>query len=147
MYTHAHLVSHAPAKQFVLSSGSMYLSPPQPVEKAQFVRQTLGRHLSTLGDFDLRTAPVEVIIEAIKVSGIQSWFLVADNVLQDWQQNTGSSERLLLSDVRNEVSSSVHYSASWLTSVSPSSGEKVSGQRASTASTMRLIWPGNIAAS
>ncbi|KAI8725678.1 Carboxylesterase [Fusarium sp. LHS14.1] len=115
VYTHAHLVSHAPAKQFVLSSGSLYLSPPQPVEKAQFVRQTLGRHLRTLGDFDLRTAPVEVIIQVIKVSGIQSWFLVADNGLQGWQQGTGSSGRLLLSDVRNE--SIIWRQGIWTTSI------------------------------
>ncbi|WAO90085.1 Carboxylesterase [Fusarium falciforme] len=115
VYSHAHLVCHAPAKQFVLSSGSLHLSPPQPVEKAQSVRQALNRHLRSLGDFDLRTAPVEVMIEAIKVSGIQSWFLVADDVLQDWKQSTGSSERLLLSDVRSE--SIIWREGIWTTSI------------------------------
>ncbi|KAH6980737.1 Alpha/Beta hydrolase protein [Ilyonectria sp. MPI-CAGE-AT-0026] len=103
VYSHAHLVSEAPAKQFILSSGSLHLSPPQPPAKAKAMRQTLQRSLEDVGDFNLRNAPVSAIIEALKKSGIQSWFLQMEPALKNWEDNTGTAQRLLISDVQNEA--------------------------------------------
>lgn len=67
------------------------------------MRQTLKRSLEELGDFNLRDAPVSAIIEALKKSGIQSWFLQMEPAFENWEDNTGTAQRLLISDVQNEV--------------------------------------------
>lgn len=67
------------------------------------MRQTLQKSLQDVGDLKLRDAPVSAIIEALKKSGIQSWFLQMEPSLENWEGNTGAAQRLLISDVRNEV--------------------------------------------
>ncbi|KAK2025124.1 carboxylesterase [Colletotrichum zoysiae] len=103
VYCHAHLVAGAPVRGAILSSGSLYLSPPQSEEKAFILRQTLRKHLQAVGDFELGTAPVEKLVEALESSGIQSWFLRTDSALEDWQAKTGVAERLMIGDVQNEA--------------------------------------------
>ncbi|KAK2053039.1 carboxylesterase [Colletotrichum caudatum] len=103
VYCHAHLVAGAPVRGVILSSGSLYLSPPQSDEKAFVLRQTLRKHLQAVGDFELGTAPVERLVGALESSGIQSWFLQTDPALEDWQAKTGVAERLMMGDVQNEA--------------------------------------------
>lgn len=103
VYCHAHIVTNVPVRQFVLSSGSLYLSPPQPQEKARDLRNTVKEKLQEFSDLTLKDSPVSELIEAVKRSGIQSWFLQSDHQLQNWRDTTGISQRLLVSDVTNEV--------------------------------------------
>ncbi|WQF77494.1 Putative carboxylesterase, type B, carboxylesterase type B, active, alpha/Beta hydrolase [Colletotrichum destructivum] len=102
VYCHAHLIAGARVKGAILSSGSLYLSPPQPEEKALTLRETLRGHLHALGDFDLGTAPVGVLVKAMEASKIPSWFLQADPTLEGWQTKIGAAERLMIGDVQNE---------------------------------------------
>ena len=92
-----------PAHQFILSSGSLYLSPPQLRKNASGLRQTVLNHLKGLGDFDLHTAPASKIIEAVTQSRIRSWFLLMEPRLEGWENTTRSAQRLFLSDVQKEV--------------------------------------------
>ncbi|KAF9871486.1 FAD binding domain-containing protein [Colletotrichum karsti] len=103
VYCHAHLVTGAPARQVILSSGSLQLSPPQPRDRAAFMRSTLNNCLETLGDFDISTAPAEIMVQALEMSGIQSWFLQMEPSLEGWQEVPGGAERVLVSDVQNEA--------------------------------------------
>ncbi|WDK14589.1 carboxylesterase [Colletotrichum graminicola] len=103
VYCHAHLVAGAPIRGVILCSGSLYLSPPQSEEKAFILRQTLRKHLQGAGDFEIDTAPVDKLVEALESSGIQSWFLQTDSALADWQTKIGVAERLMIGDVQNEV--------------------------------------------
>ncbi|KAH6990071.1 Alpha/Beta hydrolase protein [Ilyonectria destructans] len=73
-------VSKPRLRQIALSSGSLYLSPPQPQEKVYSLVNNVQGHLQELGRFNLRDASVE----------------------QGWQQETGSSQRILLSDCQRE---------------------------------------------
>lgn len=68
------------------------------------MRNSVREKLKELGDFDLHTAPADILVEAVEKTGIQSWFLQVDAPLEDWQIKTGNNaQRLLLSDVQNEV--------------------------------------------
>lgn len=98
------MVSKAPLNQCILASGSLHLSPPQPQERAAAFRSNLKHHLRDLGKLDLRTAPAEVVVEALKRSEIQSWFLQTESSLEGWQESLGEASRLMISDVQNEVS-------------------------------------------
>ncbi|KAH0421745.1 hypothetical protein CcaCcLH18_13252 [Colletotrichum camelliae] len=102
VYCHAHLVSKAPLNQCILASGSLHLSPPQPRERAAAFRSNLKHHLRDLGKLDLRTAPADVMVEALKRSEIQSWFLQMESSLEGWQESLGEASRLMISDVQNE---------------------------------------------
>ncbi|KPM40147.1 hypothetical protein AK830_g6434 [Neonectria ditissima] len=100
VYCHAHLVTGAPARQYILSSGSLHLSPPQPKEKASALRQSVQAQFDGL---ELRTVSVAAMVEAVKRSKIQSWFLEEDLRFKNWQNTTGSAQGLLISDVQNEA--------------------------------------------
>lgn len=98
------MINEAPAKQVILSSGSLHLSPPQPPERAAAMSNLVLSKLQGLGQYDLRSAPCDVLLEAISQAGIQSWFLQSDPLLENWKSKAGhAAKRLLLSDVQNEV--------------------------------------------
>ncbi|KAK1454422.1 carboxylesterase [Colletotrichum cuscutae] len=103
VYCHAHIAAGLEVRRVILSSGSLYLSPPQPRTKASVLRQTLVNHLGTLGDFDLSTAPVEKLVKAIELAGIHSWFLQVDHTLVGWETAIGAAESVMIGDVRDEA--------------------------------------------
>ncbi|OHE99046.1 carboxylesterase [Colletotrichum orchidophilum] len=103
VYCHAHLAAGLPIRRIILSSGSLYLSPPQTEAKASSLRQTLRSHLRTLGHFDLSTAPVEKLVEAMELAGIHSWFLQVDPTLLGWETATGAAESIMIGDVQDEA--------------------------------------------
>ncbi|KAI0123385.1 Alpha/Beta hydrolase protein [Xylariales sp. AK1849] len=103
VYCHAHLVTNAPAQQYILASGSLYLSPPQPTQNVSALRNAVSIKLQELyPDFDLSTASASQIVEAIKQSGIQSFFLQQEQRFEGWETSLGKAHRLLLSDVQKE---------------------------------------------
>ncbi|KAH7118597.1 Alpha/Beta hydrolase protein [Dactylonectria estremocensis] len=102
VYCHALLVMKAPAKQAILSSGSLYLSPPQPAERASLLRDNVKRQLKELGGFNLGSASAQLLVDAVTRTGIQSWFLQTEPSLNRWWEDTGISEAVLLSHVQNE---------------------------------------------
>ncbi|KAF4990272.1 hypothetical protein FGRMN_8580 [Fusarium graminum] len=104
VYCHAHLAIGAPVKQVILSSGSLFLSPPQPRQKILALRDVVAKQLQDLDPvLDLEVAPANKIVEAIKLAGLQSFFLEWEERLESWQTRTGNSDRLLVSDVQKEA--------------------------------------------
>ncbi|CAK7218983.1 hypothetical protein SEUCBS140593_003739 [Sporothrix eucalyptigena] len=104
VYAHAHLVSKAPAKQFILSSGSLFLSPPQPPQNVVNIRKLVGQKLEAIKlGANLEDAPVKLLVEAVKAAGISSFFLQQEEILENWQASMGDATRLLLTDVQKEA--------------------------------------------
>lgn len=82
----------------------MGLSPPQPAEKVAALRGAVLDRLKTIDTgLDLRNALVPDLLEAVRMSGIQSWFLEWEDRFSGWEHSTGSAQRLLLSDAQKEV--------------------------------------------
>ncbi|KAF6800343.1 carboxylesterase [Colletotrichum sojae] len=102
VYCHAHVVSKVPIPQCILSSGSLYLSPPQPQAKAVAMRRAVRDRVRELGGLDLSAAPAEVLVQAQSRAGLLSWFLQAEPNLDGWERKTGKVKRLMISDVQNE---------------------------------------------
>ncbi|KAG5661252.1 hypothetical protein KAF25_005374, partial [Fusarium avenaceum] len=104
VYCHAHLVINSPARQFILASGSLFLSPPQPPKSVQALRNVILKQLQATNPlFNLDNAPVEEVVKAIRLSGIQSFFLQWEDRFNDWQIETKTAERILLSDMEREA--------------------------------------------
>ncbi|KAK6072221.1 cytochrome p450 [Seiridium cupressi] len=104
VYCHALMVMDAPAQQLIMSSGTLFLSPPQPTERASGMISAVRNQLHKMGSYELRTAPSDIIVEAVKQTKLVSWFLRADTPLDGWQDKLGNAaQRLLLSDCQNEA--------------------------------------------
>ena len=98
--------TNATAKQYIISSGSLFLSPPQPAENAARLRHTVPEKLQTLDpNLSLASASASQLVEAIGLAGIQSWFLQWEERFDGWQKANDNIQRLLLSDVQKEVRS------------------------------------------
>ncbi|KAM0328716.1 hypothetical protein ACHAQA_005129 [Verticillium albo-atrum] len=104
VYAHAHLVMRAPAKQYILSSGCLYLSPPQPAGNVGKLRNIVQDQLRQEGQgLTLQNASVTQIVDAIRIAGINSWVLQEEDYLEGWQGTTGHAARLLMTDVAKEA--------------------------------------------
>jgi hypothetical protein len=69
-------------------------------------REAISTNLKELDQtLDLDTASASQVVEAVRRSGLQSFFLEWEESFNAWQIKTGCAERLLLSDVTKEVSS------------------------------------------
>ncbi|KAM0184881.1 hypothetical protein ACHAPI_012341, partial [Fusarium lateritium] len=99
VYCHVHLITNAPVRQCILASGSLYLSPPQPAENVAALRDVISKQLRNLvSELDLHNASASQMIEAVKLSGIQSWFLEYEGYLEGWQTRDNSARNIMLSD-------------------------------------------------
>ncbi|XEV03042.1 hypothetical protein FSHL1_008329 [Fusarium sambucinum] len=104
VYCHAHIVTQALVNQFILSSGSLFLSPPQPPQAVSALRDKVSKQFQGIdATMDLETAPADKIVEAVKQSGLQSFFLEWEDRFDGWQTSTGEAGALLLSDVQKEA--------------------------------------------
>ncbi|KAL2205517.1 alpha/beta-hydrolase [Sarocladium strictum] len=116
IYCHAHLVTGAPAKQYILSSGSLGLSPPQPATRVNAVRGMVSDRLKEIDPtLNLDNASAAQIIEAIRRTGIQSWFMEWEDRFQGWETAPGDAQRVLLSDTQKEAV--IWQNGVWSTSV------------------------------
>jgi hypothetical protein len=98
------LVINSPARQFILASGSLFLSPPQPPKSVQALRDAILKQLQAINpSFNLDNAPAKEVVKAIGLSGIQSFFLQWEDRFKDWQIETKAAECIVLSDMEREV--------------------------------------------
>ena len=103
MYVHAHVVTGAPLTKAILSSGSLYLSPPLPLYRGQATVKALENKLKEAGYDSLQDAPVNEILKAQAALTLNSLWLQDDPELSDWQNQTGNAQELLVGDVEYEV--------------------------------------------
>ncbi|EWZ85781.1 hypothetical protein FOWG_10876 [Fusarium oxysporum f. sp. lycopersici MN25] len=114
IYCHAHLVANARVRQVILSSGSLFLSSPQPWNLVASFRDKVSTNLKDLDQtLDLETASASQVVEAVRRSGVQSFFLEWEEPFNAWHTKTGSAERLLLSDVTKE--GAIYQAGVWAT--------------------------------
>lgn len=108
IHIHAHLTLNTQIKQAILSSGSLYLSPPRD-GSALIAR--FNQALADAGTGDLRTASVDALVELVKLLNVPSFWLQPEPDLEGWQNRTGSAQRLMLGDCEYEVHPSLSLTA------------------------------------
>ncbi|CVK96624.1 related to carboxylesterase [Fusarium mangiferae] len=104
VYCHAHLTRNAPVQQYILSSGTLYLSPPQSPKSVQTLRDAVLKQVKAINPLlDLDTASVDEITKAVRHSGLQSFCLEWEEQFEDWQNSSLESKRIMLGDVNKEA--------------------------------------------
>ncbi|WAO85001.1 Carboxylic ester hydrolase [Fusarium falciforme] len=103
VYCHAHLLMGRPARQCILQSGTLHLSPPQPRGTAEMLIARVANELSRLGNWTLRDAPMSKMLEAQERLGLGSFYLQMEEKLEGWEERIGDHfQRVLIGDTEYE---------------------------------------------
>ncbi|KAG9671362.1 alpha/beta-hydrolase, partial [Aureobasidium melanogenum] len=119
VFVHGLIVGGAPVKRGILMSGSLHMSPPQPEARAKtmLIGPVLAK-LKAKGYTSLEKAPVQALLEAQAEIPIPSVFLQNDKCFENWQENTGKIQELVIGDCEFE-------SVLWRNGVEAMSAEQI----------------------
>lgn len=88
----------------MLASGTLYLSSPLPVERGNGLIKTLEAKVQALGQSSLRTAPVPVLIQALKECNVNTMWIQEEPELENWEKRLEQVDELMIGDTEYEVS-------------------------------------------
>lgn len=103
---HAQIVTDAPVKRAIMSSGSLYLSSPLPVARGDaYLGRVLAR-VQELGgpEMTLKNAPVEIMIKVQNELSVDTLWLQYGPEFEGWEQKTGQVNSVMVGDAEYEVS-------------------------------------------
>ncbi|KAF2809395.1 alpha/beta-hydrolase [Mytilinidion resinicola] len=102
VFCHAHVVAQAPVRQTILSSGTLYLSPPLPAQYGTALIHNVASELEKLGYTDMATAPPDMLLKAQANLGIRSIWIQMEPAFENWENKTGNTTQILIGDVEYE---------------------------------------------
>ena len=102
VFVHAHTFTGASVRRAILSSGSLYLSPPQPVSKGQELMELIGKRVRDSEQKSLKDAPASALLHALRESNVNTMWLQEESCLGGWQQRSEQIEELIIGDVEYE---------------------------------------------
>ncbi|KAI9822437.1 MAG: hypothetical protein M1827_000156 [Pycnora praestabilis] len=103
VYVHAHSILNAPVRRAILSSGSLWLSPPLPLVRGQSLVDNLSKRVEESEKASLRDAPATSLVHHLNEMGIKSMWLQAEPGLADWDKKAENIEELIIGDVEYET--------------------------------------------
>jgi carboxylesterase type B len=106
VYAHAHLCTSSSVSRGILQSGSLQLSPPQPVERGRALISRLSANIEDKYHVSLREASVDTLLQQLQDENINSLWLQEEDDLNGWQDRGNYIEELLIGDVEYEVCTS-----------------------------------------
>ncbi|KAK5094650.1 hypothetical protein LTS08_008506 [Lithohypha guttulata] len=112
------MVTGALVEQIILSSGSLYLSPPQPKQRGLALVKSLQEYIKTTTRQSLRSASVESLLTGLRELNINTMWLQTEPGLKEWRTRTGRVKRLFVGDVEYE-------SVIWANGIRSMTGEEV----------------------
>jgi hypothetical protein len=86
VYAHAHLSTAAPLRRGILQSGSLYFSPPLPVERRKPMIKASADKIQERDHVSLAEAPVEVLLHHLKENNINTMWIQEEPDLENWEQ-------------------------------------------------------------
>ncbi|KXJ87817.1 Alpha/Beta hydrolase protein [Microdochium bolleyi] len=111
VYCHAHMMKGdlaPPVRSWVLQSGTLALSPPQPDDVADALIARVGDTLHQMGGWTVRDAPVSELLAVQAELGVSSLYLRMEEKLSGWESamerkcGMAGVERLLIGDTEYE---------------------------------------------
>ncbi|KAI8667590.1 Carboxylic ester hydrolase [Fusarium sp. Ph1] len=104
VYVHAHILSKTAPKcvrQAILASGSLHLSPPQPLEVGQGLLKRIKTELQARGD-TIQNGSADSLVQALINCGVASMWLQEEPDLNGWENRTENVDGIMISDVEYE---------------------------------------------
>ncbi|KAH6985176.1 Alpha/Beta hydrolase protein [Ilyonectria destructans] len=104
IYTHAHILSKSSSSKVqkaILASGSLYLSPPQPLSAGISLLARIKTDLAFRGD-TLEDGSAESLVQALVNCGIPTMWLQQEPDLERWEEKVVEVEALMISDTEYE---------------------------------------------
>lgn len=86
----------------ILQSGSLYLSPPQPLEKGTSLISGLSAKLSERHNVSLRDAPIPVLLQLLQDNNVNTLWIQQEPDLLGWEERINDMQELLVGDVEYE---------------------------------------------
>ncbi|KAJ5638601.1 Carboxylesterase type B [Penicillium herquei] len=102
VYAHAHLITGPPVKRGILASGSLYLSSPLPVQRGDGLIKALEAKVQQISQASLRTAPVNVLLQALKECNVNTMWIQEEAELDDWEKKPEQVDELMIGDTEYE---------------------------------------------
>ena len=85
-----------------MASGSLHLSPPQPLEAGQGLLKRIMTELQARGD-TIYNSSADSLVQALINCGVTSMWLQEEPDLDDWENRTENIDGIMISDVEYEV--------------------------------------------
>lgn len=90
-------------KRGILSSGSLYLSPPQPRDKGQAYITAVAEKVKSRCGLSLKSAPVEALLRALLELKVSTQWIQEEESLSGWRDRMEMVDSLMIGDVEYEV--------------------------------------------
>lgn len=87
-----------------MSSGTLYLSSPLPVEKGDGLIKGLEAKIRELGQTSLRESSVTVLVQALRECNVNTMWIQEEPELSDWETKPEQVEEVMIGDVEYEAS-------------------------------------------
>ncbi|KAI8718130.1 Carboxylic ester hydrolase [Fusarium sp. LHS14.1] len=104
VYVHAHVLSKTAPKcvqQAIMASGSLHLSPPQPLAVGQGLLKRITAELQVRKD-TLHNGSADSLVQALVNCGVTSMWLQEDPDLDGWENRAENVDGMMISDVEYE---------------------------------------------
>lgn len=103
VYVHAHICTAAPVRRAILQSGSLYLSPPLPLERGRSLISELQERLKEQTRFTLADCPIAELLILLEQCGINTLWLQQETALDHWMNCSFDGVDIIVGDVADEV--------------------------------------------
>lgn len=98
------MVTGSPVRRGILQSGSLSLSPPLPLARGQQLIEKFSRNLRERIGQNIDEAPVEQLMQQLKIENINTMWLQHEADLEGWEERLGDLPDLMIGDAEFEVS-------------------------------------------
>lgn len=90
-------------RRAILQSGSLYLSPPLPVDRGDGFITKINDWLQEKHKTSLEEADVEILLQMLEQNNVNTLWIQEEPDLVGWQERGRQVEGLLIGDVEYEV--------------------------------------------
>lgn len=102
VYAHANMFTIQGLKRGILSSGSLYLSPPLPRETGRNYINNVAQKVRNKCGSSLENAPVEVLLNSLRELNVNTQWIQEEKSLENWRNRMERVNTLLIGDVEYE---------------------------------------------
>ncbi|EED13170.1 carboxylesterase, putative [Talaromyces stipitatus ATCC 10500] len=102
VYVHAHLITGPPVKRAILMSGSLYLSPPMPVQLGKGLLEICESRVQELEGKSLRECSQKVFKQMLTENNLSRCWMQEEDVLANWENMPERVDEVMIGETEFE---------------------------------------------